>query len=200
MLRYVIQPYENLFSIAQKFGFTNAQILAANPQVSNIEPIFAGQILNIPGFAYDIRAGDTINEISQKFNIPFNLLIATNPQILNSNIKVGQKIYILKAEIPDTHKKLLEIENNANDIINDIDKNDWNEANSKLNTIKNNFNELKPMLQSSSISKDLLNIINNAIVNLEKELSSQNVHESKVQAFIIAEYVPDILDFFNIHQ
>jgi len=196
MLRYIIQPNDTFDNVAQKFGFSNAQILSANPQVIDKDKIIAGQSLNIPGFTYIIRSGDTLNKISHQFNVPLNLLISTNPQIMYcKNIIVGQKIFITSVQTPKTpYEQALEIESNTKGIMEDIDKEDWDKANSKLTIIKNNFNELIPILKTNLISQSLINIINDAIIDLEKEITLKNVHSSKISAYTIIEYLQDILD------
>lgn len=196
MFQYIIQTCDNIYSIAQKFGLDYKQIISVNPQISN-KPIFVGQIINIPGFMYKVRSQDTLNKISQKYNIPINLLLSLNPEVVyKGNISVGQRIYITNTpyEIP---KQALVIESNSKSIMDDIDNEDWNTAQNKLSLIKKNFNELKPMLQSQSIPTALINMIDNAITTLETEISLKNAHEAKVQAFIISEYFPDILDILR---
>ena len=49
--QYQIQPGDNLSQIAQANGMTVDQLLAANPQITDPNMIFAGQGLNIPGAA-----------------------------------------------------------------------------------------------------------------------------------------------------
>lgn len=197
MFQYIIQPCDTIFSIAQKFELDYKQIISVNPQINN-QLIFVGQIINIPGFIYKVRSQDTLNKIAQKFDIPVNLLLSLNPQIkFNGNVSIGQKIFITKkmpAEIP---KQAFEIETNSNSIMDDIDKEDWNTAQDKLILIKKDFNDLKPTLHSNSISTNLIDIIDNAIISLETEINLKNIHEAKVQAFIITEYFPDILDILR---
>lgn len=198
MLQYIIQPCDTIFSIAQKFGLNYKQIVSVNPKIDN-NTISIGQIINIPGFLYKVRSKDTLNKISQKFNIPFNLLLSLNPQIIyNGNISVDQMIFITNKNMPnDIPKQALEFESNSISIIDDIDKEDWNEAQNKLTLLIRDFNELKPILNAQSIPKDLINIINNSIITLEAEINSKNVHEAKVQAYIISEYYRDILDILR---
>jgi spore coat assembly protein SafA len=47
-MTYVIQPGDTLFFIAGRFGVTVEDILAANPQITNPDLIFPGQIIEIP--------------------------------------------------------------------------------------------------------------------------------------------------------
>ena len=46
---HIVQRGEYLSIIAQRYGTTQQAILAANPQITNPQLIFAGNILNIPG-------------------------------------------------------------------------------------------------------------------------------------------------------
>ena len=195
MFKYVIQPCETFFSIAQKFGIEYNQIISVNPQINN-KSIFAGQIINIPGFTYKVRSKDTLNKISQRFNIPLKLLLSLNPQILyNGNISVGQKVFITNKQLPiDIINQVSEIESNSKIIMEDINNENWDEALDKLALIKTDFNDLKPALISKSVPTDLINIIDNAIINLEKEINLKNIHEAKVYAYIIVEYIPDVID------
>ncbi len=45
---YTVRASDTLFTIAQKFGVTVQQIVAANPQIVNPDIIFAGQVICIP--------------------------------------------------------------------------------------------------------------------------------------------------------
>jgi nucleoid-associated protein YgaU len=45
---YTIKPGDNLTAIARRFGLTIEQLLAANPEITDANDIFAGQVINIP--------------------------------------------------------------------------------------------------------------------------------------------------------
>lgn len=198
MFQYIAQPCDTVFSIAQKFGLDYKQVISGNPQINN-ESVYVGQIINIPGFMYNVRSQDTLNKISQKFNTPLNLLLALNPQIIyNGNISVGQRIFIVNNQLnAGILKQALEIESNAESIMDDIDKEDWDKAADKLTLIKNDFDYLKSTFYPKSIPTDLINIIDNAIITLQGEINLKNIHESKIQAFVISEYFEDILDILR---
>ncbi|MBE3598800.1 MAG: LysM peptidoglycan-binding domain-containing protein [Limnochordaceae bacterium] len=45
---YTVQPGDTLFFIAQRFGTTVTAILALNPQITNPDLIFPGQVICVP--------------------------------------------------------------------------------------------------------------------------------------------------------
>lgn len=45
---YTVQPGDSLFSIAQRFGVSLQALIAANPQITNPNLIFPGQIICVP--------------------------------------------------------------------------------------------------------------------------------------------------------
>lgn len=47
-IQYAIRPRETLNIIAARFSITVEDILQANPQITNANAIFAGQVINIP--------------------------------------------------------------------------------------------------------------------------------------------------------
>jgi LysM repeat protein len=48
---YTVQPGDTLSGIAEAFGVTLDELLAVNPQITNPDLIFVGQVINIPGEA-----------------------------------------------------------------------------------------------------------------------------------------------------
>ncbi|MFT4413925.1 LysM peptidoglycan-binding domain-containing protein [Fredinandcohnia humi] len=48
IVQYIVRPGSNLFSIAIWFGITVESILQVNPQITNPNLVYAGQIINIP--------------------------------------------------------------------------------------------------------------------------------------------------------
>lgn len=196
MQRYIVQPCDTLFGISHRYGVTLTQLLTVNPQVNILKQIFIGQILNIPNNTYTVRPGDTLNKIAQHFRVPLNLLISSNPQILYQNhITVGQIINIPSVAPP---KQLEVVESNSEDIMDDINNNDWVKAQNKVNQIKLSMNELKPILATDSIPTNLIDGITAAILGLEKEVADKKIYESKVQANQITKYVPDISDYYKV--
>lgn len=106
--RYTVQPGDSMFLIAQRFGVSLDALIAANPQISNPNLIFPGQVVCVPTspappppvcppgtFRYTVRPGDSMWLIAQRFGVSLNALIAANPQISDpSRIFPGQVICV----------------------------------------------------------------------------------------------------------
>jgi spore coat assembly protein SafA len=102
---YTVVRGDTLFMIAQRYGVTLNALLQANPQITNPDLIFPGQVICIPvapgppmcpnGFLYTVVRGDTLFEISRRYGITLDALLRANPQITNPNlINPGQLICI----------------------------------------------------------------------------------------------------------
>lgn len=64
---YTVKPNESIFSIARNFGLTVNDILAANPQISNSNKIFANQVICIPKRASEPKPDCDLNVFSLNF-------------------------------------------------------------------------------------------------------------------------------------
>ncbi|HZV02796.1 MAG TPA: GH25 family lysozyme [Planctomycetota bacterium] len=114
---YTVQRGDTLSGIAARFGVSLAALEAANPQITNPNLIYPGQVLNLPGGGksatpppsspppsspppaanktYTVQKGDTLSGIAARFGVSLNALEAANPQITNPNlIYPGQVITI----------------------------------------------------------------------------------------------------------
>ncbi|NMB02065.1 MAG: SafA/ExsA family spore coat assembly protein [Firmicutes bacterium] len=104
---YTVQPGDSMFTIAQRFGVSLNSLIAANPQITNPNLIFPGQIVCVPTtstppggcppgtFSYTVRAGDSMFTIAQRFGVSLDALIRANPQIPNPNqIRPGQIVCV----------------------------------------------------------------------------------------------------------
>jgi LysM repeat protein len=95
---YVVKPGDTLSGIAGRFGVTLGALEAANPQITNPDLIFPGQVIRIPTKAviYTVQPGDTLSGIAgQFFGVTLGALEAANPQITNPDlIFPGQVIRI----------------------------------------------------------------------------------------------------------
>ncbi len=106
MITYTVLPGDTLWRIALMFGVELNNLLLANPNISNQNFIYPGQIINIPSevntSTYIIKKGDTMWNIAHKYRIPLNVLLTVNPQIKDpSLIYPGQIINIpSEANVP----------------------------------------------------------------------------------------------------
>jgi len=100
---YTVHSGDTLSSIANHFHVGLGALIAANPQISNPNLIYAGQTIHLPGHAssgstvsnYNVQRGDTMSGIAGKFGVSLSSLIGANPQISNPNlIYPGQTVHI----------------------------------------------------------------------------------------------------------
>jgi LysM repeat protein len=103
---HVIQPGETLSGIADAYGVP-LDVLAAQNHIVNVNLIFAGETLTVPGQAppagpppstsgsHVVQTGDTLYSIAAMQRTTIQQLIAANPEIVDPNqIFVGQSIVI----------------------------------------------------------------------------------------------------------
>ena len=86
---YVVKPGDTLSGIAGQFGVTLGALEAANPQITNPDLIFPGQVIRIPTNAviYTVQPGDTLSGIAgQFFGVTLGALEPANPQITNPDL------------------------------------------------------------------------------------------------------------------
>jgi LysM repeat protein len=101
---YVVKHLDNLYKIARLCGTTVANILALNPQITNPNIIFTGQVLRLSGSApqpvyyattYTVQSGDTLESVAAKFGITVWALKAANPVLYSdSTLRNGQVLSI----------------------------------------------------------------------------------------------------------
>lgn len=103
---------DTLRAIAYRCDTTVSALTRANPQITNANLIFPGQVLVLPGAIisgnggydiYVIERGDTLNKLAARFSTTLAQLLKLNPDIKNpSVIYEGQRLAIPTAIIPDT--------------------------------------------------------------------------------------------------
>lgn len=89
------------------------------------------------------------------------------------------------------------IESYAEDVMDDIDKKDWSKVQGRIDTLKTNMTALAPSLTSEHVPVTLIDGLNSAISNFEKQVANKNVYNAKVAANQITKYIPDIMDTFQ---
>src|SRR5437870_21495 len=86
-----VQPGDSLWALAQRYGTTVDDLVAANPEIQNPNLIYAGEELNVPGWdgqdafepapeptpapqaqagaTYRVQAGDTLSAIAEQYGV-----------------------------------------------------------------------------------------------------------------------------------
>jgi lipoprotein-anchoring transpeptidase ErfK/SrfK len=109
---HVVQPGENLFRIALRYGTTYSSLATANG-IANPNRIYVGQRLVIPGSGsapspspapsgqtYTVQRGDTLSAIALRFGISMWSLVQVNGISNPSLIYVGQVLRIPSGASP----------------------------------------------------------------------------------------------------
>ena len=92
---YIVKKGDTMKKIAGYLGVSLDALVKANPQVTNVNLIYAGQILNVPAgvSVYVVVKGDTLRKIADRYGTTVTALLKLNPEITNANlIYVGQVI------------------------------------------------------------------------------------------------------------
>jgi LysM repeat protein len=85
---YVVQRGDTLRKIAARYDISLKDLIAANPQVTNPNLVYRGQMIYLPGAGslYTVERGDTMKKIASRHGTTLQSLIALNPQIGNVNL------------------------------------------------------------------------------------------------------------------
>ena len=97
---YVVQPGDNVSSVATKFSVTSDSIMWSNNLRSNT--LTAGVKLWIPpinGIVYTVQNGDTVDSLAQKFRAGKEQIIAFN-DIELTGLQVGERILVPNGQNP----------------------------------------------------------------------------------------------------
>ncbi|NLA11262.1 MAG: LysM peptidoglycan-binding domain-containing protein [Firmicutes bacterium] len=100
--RYTVAPGDTMYYLARRFGVSLDALIAANPQISDPNQLFPGDVLCVPGAGlpcrepfscphgfkdrYTVVPGDTMSQIAQRYGVSLDALIAANPQISDPKI------------------------------------------------------------------------------------------------------------------
>ncbi|OGO79247.1 MAG: hypothetical protein A2Y23_01330 [Clostridiales bacterium GWB2_37_7] len=93
-LEHVIKPGDTLYKLAFMYNTTVQDIVQAN-NLANINYLYIGQILKIPGsLTHTVKAGDTLWLISQMYKVPIGDIVQKNSLPSTGMIYIGQKLII----------------------------------------------------------------------------------------------------------
>jgi len=99
---HVVQRGEHLTAIANRYG-TTSQAIAATNNLVNLNLLYVGQRLVIPGAGstsagttsyYTVHAGDTASGIAARFGVTLQALVQANALISADRIFIGQRLLI----------------------------------------------------------------------------------------------------------
>ncbi len=95
IIEYIVQPGDNLWSIAVKFGISQETLIWANELRGTI--IRPGQtllVLPVSGIKHVVRTGETISEIAKRYNVVPGEIITFNRLSPQGDIFVGQALVV----------------------------------------------------------------------------------------------------------
>lgn len=110
MVIYTVQPGDNLYAIARKYGVTMQEIIDQN-QLENADKLVVGQSIVIPtqSLRHTVQPGESLYSISRRYGVTVAQLMEANPEITEpSAIRTGQVLVI-----PVTNRKLGTIDVNG---------------------------------------------------------------------------------------
>jgi LysM repeat protein len=104
---------DTLRKIATRCGTTVDALMRANPQITDRNKIFPGQVILLPGAlikgtggidTYIVKRGDTLNRLATQFNTTLARLLELNKDITNANVVFeGHRLAVPSGgSIPDT--------------------------------------------------------------------------------------------------
>ncbi len=103
---YTVQKNDSLSSVAQRFGIAVDTLVSMNG-IKDARALQLGAKLRVPnmnGLLYQVRSGDSLYSIAKLFSIE-SARIADANDLGSSVIKVGQRLFIPGAKLPDTELK-----------------------------------------------------------------------------------------------
>jgi LysM repeat protein len=102
---YIVKPGDYLTEIALQFNITLSALLQANPQISDPNLIYPGQVVQIPAPGpvipitghqiYIVLSGDTLSGIAHAYGTSVAALLNANPGITNPDLIFPGQLVIL---------------------------------------------------------------------------------------------------------
>ncbi|MFK8014795.1 MAG: LysM peptidoglycan-binding domain-containing protein [Gammaproteobacteria bacterium] len=77
-ITHTVSPGDSLSAIASQYGVSLPDLIAANPQVANVNLIYPGQQIDVPVSTYEIQPGDSLWAIADRLGTTVGELIDAN--------------------------------------------------------------------------------------------------------------------------
>ncbi|HML38978.1 MAG TPA: LysM peptidoglycan-binding domain-containing protein [Bacillota bacterium] len=121
MQQYVVKPNDTLYLIAHEFNVPLAQLIKANPQISNPDMIFEGQTITIPDLPavpnqIGVLQSNAVNIINDIFHLDWESAdngINTLRTAMNSVVTALQQAQVPNNTIFDLNAAIRALEQNA---------------------------------------------------------------------------------------
>ncbi|WEX08652.1 LysM peptidoglycan-binding domain-containing protein [Chelativorans sp. AA-79] len=112
---YVMQPGDTLYQVTQQCQVRLSELVAANPQIDDVNNIAVGTRLNIPGATggdggssgtarsqatHELAPGDTLFSLAERYGTSVDALLDANPDFDTDDLRIGLTIRI-PAVAPD---------------------------------------------------------------------------------------------------
>ncbi len=99
--RHRVRRGDTVYLLAKEYGTTTGNILALNPQITDVRNIQIGTILTIPippknSFIYIVRPGDTVYKIAQANGLTVEDIMMYNYIESDYTLYPGQQLVIIK--------------------------------------------------------------------------------------------------------
>ena len=99
--RHRVRRGDTVYLLAKEYGTTTGNILALNPQITDVRNIQIGTILTIPippknSFIYIVRPGDTVYKIAQANGLTVEDIMMYNYIESDFTLYPGQQLVIIK--------------------------------------------------------------------------------------------------------
>jgi LysM repeat protein len=105
---HVVQEGENVYRISRKYGMTEQEFLALNPDAKNVLSVGAKVAVHVyqPGvtanidtskfYFHEVVQGETVFGILRKYELSQDLFLANNPEVATNGLKAGMIVRIPK--------------------------------------------------------------------------------------------------------
>jgi LysM repeat protein len=104
VIEYIVEPGDNLWTLAKRFGISLNTILWAN-NLSKWKPIQPGQkliILPVSGVIHHVKKGDTLSKIAKRYKADLEKILVFNDLSSEDEITIGDILIIPGGKMPYT--------------------------------------------------------------------------------------------------